>query len=109
MQSLARTAAPVFRQNLRRGFATTAARGQAVPTEKPVVMKEFKIYRWVSFDIIENYAKRGLEVGAYDQSWSASGYTSIPSRHMRSGHSLTIPHSEPGRTIRKAGTSVLQD
>ncbi|THH28871.1 hypothetical protein EUX98_g5308 [Antrodiella citrinella] len=29
-----------------RTFASSAARSQAVPTEKPVVSKEFKIYRW---------------------------------------------------------------
>ncbi|KAJ3479091.1 hypothetical protein NLI96_g9300 [Meripilus lineatus] len=29
-----------------RGFATSAQRSQAVPTEKPVLLKEFKIYRW---------------------------------------------------------------
>jgi len=29
-----------------RTFATSAARSQAVPTEKPTLMKEFKIYRW---------------------------------------------------------------
>lgn len=30
-----------------RTFATSSARAQAVPTEKPVLTKEFKIYRWV--------------------------------------------------------------
>ncbi|KAG5644429.1 succinate dehydrogenase complex, subunit B [Asterophora parasitica] len=29
-----------------RALSTTAARAQAVPTEKPVLLKEFKIYRW---------------------------------------------------------------
>ncbi|KAI0717940.1 succinate dehydrogenase and fumarate r [Fomitopsis betulina] len=29
-----------------RTFATSSARAQAVPTEKPVLTKEFKIYRW---------------------------------------------------------------
>jgi hypothetical protein len=49
MQSLARQAvAPAMRQSFRRSFASSAARAQAVPTEKPVLMKEFKIYRWVS-------------------------------------------------------------
>lgn len=30
-----------------RTFATSSVRAQAVPTEKPVLKKEFKIYRWV--------------------------------------------------------------
>ena len=30
-----------------RGFASSATRAQAVPLEKPVLVKEFKIYRWV--------------------------------------------------------------
>ncbi|KAI0728572.1 hypothetical protein C8Q72DRAFT_885148 [Fomitopsis betulina] len=29
-----------------RTFATSSARAQAVPTEKPVLTKKFKIYRW---------------------------------------------------------------
>lgn len=32
-----------------RGFATSVQRAQAVPSEKPVLNKEFKIYRWVSW------------------------------------------------------------
>lgn len=32
-----------------RTFASSSARRQAVPTEKPVLNKEFKIYRWVCF------------------------------------------------------------
>lgn len=31
-----------------RTFASSAARSQAVPTERQTLMKEFKIYRWVS-------------------------------------------------------------
>lgn len=31
-----------------RTFASSSARSQAVPTEKPVLSKQFKIYRWVS-------------------------------------------------------------
>jgi hypothetical protein len=71
MQSLARTAAPAMRQTFRRGFAASAARGQAVPTEKPVVMKEFKIYRWVS---VTSEAHGAGEVGEAHatQSYSAS-------------------------------------
>ena len=30
-----------------RSFASSASRAQAVPTQKPVMTKEFKIYRWV--------------------------------------------------------------
>ena len=30
-----------------RSFASSAARFQAVPTQKPVLKKQFKIYRWV--------------------------------------------------------------
>lgn len=30
-----------------RAFASSATRAQAVPTEKPVLEKTFKIYRWV--------------------------------------------------------------
>lgn len=33
-------------RTLARTFATSSARGQAVPTEKPVLNKQFKIYRW---------------------------------------------------------------
>jgi succinate dehydrogenase (ubiquinone) iron-sulfur subunit len=31
----------------KRAFSTSLARAQAVPQQKPVVTKEFKIYRWV--------------------------------------------------------------
>ena len=34
-----------------RGFASSATRAQAVPLEKPVLVKEFKIYRWVRFGL----------------------------------------------------------
>ena len=34
-----------------RGFASSATRAQAVPLEKPVLVKEFKIYRWVRFTL----------------------------------------------------------
>lgn len=44
MQSIVRKTA--LGQSLRRGFASSVARAQAVPQQKPVVMKEFKIYRW---------------------------------------------------------------
>ena len=48
MQSLvARCANNNFRRAAVRGFASSAATRQAVPTEKPVLNKEFKIYRWV--------------------------------------------------------------
>ena len=35
-----------------RGFASSATRAQAVPLEKPVLVKEFKIYRWVRFGLL---------------------------------------------------------
>ncbi|TCD63301.1 succinate dehydrogenase complex, subunit B [Steccherinum ochraceum] len=47
MQSLvALSASSSFRSAGIRSFASSAARAQAVPTEKPVLSKEFKIYRW---------------------------------------------------------------
>jgi succinate dehydrogenase (ubiquinone) iron-sulfur subunit len=36
-----------FTTSLPRTFATSVARAQAVPIQKPVLNKEFKIYRWV--------------------------------------------------------------
>lgn len=50
MQSLvARQAVlrPSLLRSSGRTFATSSVRAQAVPTEKPVLKKEFKIYRWV--------------------------------------------------------------
>jgi succinate dehydrogenase (ubiquinone) iron-sulfur subunit len=51
MQSLAAKASLVRVRSLQtasvRTFVSSAARWQAVPTEKPVLQKEFKIYRWV--------------------------------------------------------------
>ncbi|THG95198.1 hypothetical protein EW026_g6420 [Hermanssonia centrifuga] len=41
---LARSSA--LRSNAVRTFASSSSRLQAVPTEKPVLQKEFKIYRW---------------------------------------------------------------
>ncbi|KAK2467189.1 hypothetical protein APHAL10511_000738 [Amanita phalloides] len=38
--------APALRRHALRTFASTASAGQAVPAEKPVLLKEFKIYRW---------------------------------------------------------------
>jgi succinate dehydrogenase (ubiquinone) iron-sulfur subunit len=35
----------------KRAFASSARSWQAVPQQKPVLMKEFKIYRWVSVSI----------------------------------------------------------
>lgn len=45
MQALSRSS--LLRARGCRAFASTAARAQAVPTEKPAAPKEFKIYRWV--------------------------------------------------------------
>src|SRR5580658_6548077 len=62
-----------------RTFASTTSRCQAVPTEKPVHLKEFKIYRWVcvySFSV------------------------SMILRHAR---------SEPGRTGKETHSSVLHN
>ena len=50
MQSLvARQAVlrPSVLRSTARTFATSSVCAQAVPTEKPVLKKEFKIYRWV--------------------------------------------------------------
>lgn len=44
---LARSCSLPFRA-ARRSFSTSVTRLQAVPTEKPTLTKEFKIYRWVS-------------------------------------------------------------
>jgi hypothetical protein len=41
------TRSALARANLTRGFATTTRAAQAAPLQKPVVEKEFKIYRWV--------------------------------------------------------------
>ncbi|KAF8623245.1 hypothetical protein AX17_007491 [Amanita inopinata Kibby_2008] len=38
--------APCLRRQAVRSFASTVRTAQAVPTEKPVLMKEFKVYRW---------------------------------------------------------------
>ncbi len=38
-----------------RGFASSVSRGQAVPSEKPVLTKEFKIYRWVGGCVLFKY------------------------------------------------------
>ena len=46
MQSLVATRSSVLKQTIR-GFASSAARAQATPLQKPVLNKEFKIYRWV--------------------------------------------------------------
>ncbi|KAJ8487098.1 hypothetical protein ONZ51_g4408 [Trametes cubensis] len=45
MQSLVAARTGVFRKSVR-GFASSAARAQATPVQKPVLNKEFKIYRW---------------------------------------------------------------
>lgn len=42
----ARLAVPRLNVSAARALSTTAARLQAVPTQKPVLLKEFKIYRW---------------------------------------------------------------
>jgi hypothetical protein len=48
MAALTLRSVPKFaRTPAARTFASSAARFQAVPTEKPVLLKEFKIYRWV--------------------------------------------------------------
>lgn len=48
MQVLAKTARASAPRFCMRSFASSAARCQATPIEKPVLNKEFKIYRWVS-------------------------------------------------------------
>lgn len=77
MQCLARSAvAPAVRQSFRRSFASSAARAQAVPTEKPVVMKEFKIYRWVSSPPIIPEAS-GVCVGGCDEGGTLGCFASV--------------------------------
>jgi hypothetical protein len=39
--------APLLRSASVRTFVSSASRWQAVPTQKPALQKEFKIYRWV--------------------------------------------------------------
>ncbi|KAG1724477.1 iron-sulphar subunit protein of succinate dehydrogenase [Suillus lakei] len=46
MQVLAKTARASALRSCMRTFASSAARCQATPLEKPVLNKEFKIYRW---------------------------------------------------------------
>jgi len=46
MQSLVARSSRGLRSTSVRTFASSAARSQAVPSEKPVLNKEFKIYRW---------------------------------------------------------------
>jgi hypothetical protein len=43
----ASTRSALSRANISRSFATSARLAQATPVEKPVLEKEFKIYRWV--------------------------------------------------------------
>src|SRR6267154_6219889 len=52
MQVLANTARASALRSSVRSFASSAARCQATPLEKPVLNKEFKIYRWVSADMM---------------------------------------------------------
>jgi len=40
-----------------RGFATSTRAGQATPLQKPVIEKEFKIYRWVRSLLVETYTR----------------------------------------------------
>lgn len=51
MQSLVAARSSVLRQSAR-GFASSAARAQATPLQKPVLNKEFKIYRWVCRSVL---------------------------------------------------------
>lgn len=48
--ALARSSA--LRPHAARSFASSASRFQAVPTEKPALNKEFKIYRWVRLVVV---------------------------------------------------------
>lgn len=45
--SLLNAARSLHAAQLARSFASSAARFQAEPVQKPVMNKEFKIYRWV--------------------------------------------------------------
>ena len=44
---VATAVAPMAAVAARRAFSVSARRWQAAPQEKPVLLKEFKIYRWV--------------------------------------------------------------
>ncbi len=54
MQSLVAARSSVLRKSAR-GFASSAARAQATPLQKPVEKKEFKIYRWVCCDSLASH------------------------------------------------------
>jgi len=61
----ASTRSALSRTALSRGFATSARAGQAAPLQKPVIEKEFKIYRWVRSFLVETYLclYKGAESG----------------------------------------------
>jgi hypothetical protein len=46
------TAPAIIRPTAVRAFASTARAAQAVPAEKPILTKEFKIYRWVCVSLL---------------------------------------------------------
>ena len=48
---VATAVAPLAAVAARRAFSVSALRWQASPQEKPVLMKEFKIYRWVRTNV----------------------------------------------------------
>ena len=62
-----------------RGFASSATRAQAVPLEKPVLVKEFKIYRWVRFT---------LWFSLFLLAATTTTTTTIPISSSRCSHSL---------------------
>jgi len=61
----ASTRSALSRTALSRGFATSTRAGQAAPLQKPVIEKEFKIYRWVRSFLVETYLclYKGAESG----------------------------------------------
>jgi len=61
----ASTRSAFSRTALYRGFSTSTRAGQATPLQKPVIEKEFKIYRWVRSLLVETYfcLYKGAESG----------------------------------------------
>jgi len=59
------TRSALSRTFLARAFATSLCASQATPLQKPVVEKEFKIYRWVRSFLVAIYtcSCKGAESG----------------------------------------------
>ena len=63
MQALLTTTRNTSLALRKRAFTSSARSWQAVPQQKPVLMKEFKIYRWVRFtNPNEGFPPRSLPI-----------------------------------------------